>query len=207
MFVWRDLDMKTASKRLRIMVMPFAVPFLTAVIFVAYQISPGQSFNFFTRYGVFTYSSLGLRCFGELVFPMINSTTLFVALLFISSLIPIIIVTPFTDFFIRPFKDVTGFESFEKVCEAIKSFIAQRSKREKLLFAALTLTIILACLFLLLWFLSLLGILTVNFRFSTFLGLLFVSNYLVVLYSGFRIERALKKICGNCPKIVKNRSV
>jgi hypothetical protein len=193
MFVWRDLDTKTASKRLRIMVMPFVVPFLTAVIFVAYQISPGQSFNFFTGYGVFTYSSLGLRYFGELVFPMINSITVFVALLFISSLIPIIIVAPFTDFFIRPFKDVTGFESFEKVCEAIKSFIAQGSKREKLLVAVLTLTSILALLFLSLVFLNWLGIIAINLSSSWFLLLLFVSNYSVALYSGFRIERVLKK--------------
>ncbi|MEM3587864.1 MAG: hypothetical protein QXO71_11155, partial [Candidatus Jordarchaeaceae archaeon] len=63
MFNWRGLDTREVLKRLYRVVMPFAVPFLVAVIFVAYQNSLGQSFNFFTCYGVFTYSSFGLRYF------------------------------------------------------------------------------------------------------------------------------------------------
>lgn len=124
--------------------------------------------------------------------PVFTGTTvLMVALFFIS--LPFLVIVMWTAFFTRLFKDVKGFENYGKVCEGITSFIVQGSKREKLFATALTLTIILACLFLSLWFLSGLGILTVNFRFSTLLGLLFVGNYLVALYFGFRIERALKK--------------
>lgn len=192
MFVWCELDTKTVLKRLRILVIPFAVTFLISVIYVLYQSLLGYSFKFFTGYGLFfELTSSGLKLFGDLLVPVVTGTTVFMALLFISSLVPIFVIPPFTNFFICPFVEVRGFENYGKVCEGI-TFIFQGSKRVKLFAAAFTLTIILACLFLSLWFLSGLGILAVNLSFSRFLGLLFVSNFLAALYFGFRIERALK---------------
>ncbi len=121
MFLWRDLDTKIALKRLRILVIPFGVLFLIPIVYFAYQNFLGFSFRFFTGYGVFEYTFLGIKYFGEPVFPVVTGATVFVALLFVSSLVPIFVIAPFTNFIIRPFVDVRGFENYGKVCEGITS--------------------------------------------------------------------------------------
>ena len=128
---------------------------------------------------------------GELVIPVITSTTVFiVALLFIS--LPLAVISTWTAPFTRPFKDVKGFEKFGKVHEGVKSFIVQGSKREKLIVAAFTLTITMAFLS---WSLVLLGCcgISVLNKVSAFLVLLLVINILGAFYFGRRVEQALKK--------------
>ncbi|MHA1209757.1 MAG: hypothetical protein ACTSRF_11125, partial [Candidatus Freyarchaeota archaeon] len=91
MCVWRGLDTKTALKRLYILYIPFAVLFWVAGIFPFYQELLGYSFNYFTEYGVFEYTSLGIKYFGDLLFPVITSFTVFVVMLFFFSLTPFLI--------------------------------------------------------------------------------------------------------------------
>ncbi len=127
---------------------------------------------------------------GELVIPVITSTTVFiVALLFIS--LPLAVISTWTAPFTRPFKDVKGFEKFGKVHGEIKSFIVQLSNKEKLIVVAFTLTSILAYLFASLWVTAQFGMLPSYF--SDFFFLLFPINLLGSLYFGSRIERVLKR--------------
>ncbi|MFB0561132.1 MAG: hypothetical protein ACETWM_07945 [Candidatus Lokiarchaeia archaeon] len=193
MCVWRELDTKSVLKRLRVLSIIFAVPVLIAIIFVFYQDFLGYSVEFYSGYGLFfEYTSLGLKYLGELIFPLITNATVFIALIFIISLTPLLIINTWIAFFIRPFKDVRGFENYGKVCKETESFIVQGSNREKLIVVAFTLTSILTYLFASLWFTGELGMLTPTY-FSSFLLFLFIIDLLGLLYFGFRIERALKR--------------
>jgi len=190
MLIWRDLDTRSALKRFQILVVLSLVPVSVLLAFELYFISLGHS-SFFIGYAVFEYTSLGIKWGGELVIPVITGTTVFiVALLFIS--LPLVVIGTWTAPFTRPFKDVKGFEKFGKVREEIKSFIVQGSKREKLIVAAFTLTITMAFLS---WSLVLLGWrgISVLNKVSAFLVLLWAINLLGALYSGGKVEQALKK--------------
>ncbi|MHA1362953.1 MAG: hypothetical protein ACTSP1_10590 [Candidatus Freyarchaeota archaeon] len=190
MFVWRDLDTKIALKRLNILHVLSLLPLFVAITFTFYFNFLSYSFSFFTGYGLFEYTSLGIKRGGELVIPVITSTTVFiVALLFIS--LPLVVIGTWTAPFTRPFKDVKGFEKFGKVREEIKSFIVQLSNKEKLIVVAFTLTSILAYLFASLWFTVQFGMLPPYF--SSFLLFLFLINLLGFLYFGSRIEGVLKR--------------
>ena len=166
------------------------LPLFVAITFTFYFNFLSYSFSFFTGYGLFEYTSLGIKRGGELVIPVITSTTVFiVALLFIS--LPLVVIGTWTAPFTRPFKDVKGFEKFGKVREEIKSFIVQLSNKEKLIVVAFTLTSILAYLFASLWFTVQFGMLPPYF--SSFLLFLFLINLLGFLYFGSRIEGVLKR--------------
>ncbi len=191
MFVWRGLDTKSVLKRLYILCIPFAVLFWIAAIFPFYQELLGYSFTFFTGYGVFEYTSLGIKYFGDLLFPVITSVTVFVVVLFFLSLTPFLITGLWISF-IRPFKDVKGFEKAEKVSEVIESLTVQGSKREKLIVAAFMLTSILAVLFFSIVFLGWLGILTLNIHSLIFLTIPPPIFLLVALHFESRIQRLLK---------------
>ncbi|MEX2706626.1 MAG: hypothetical protein Q6352_015445 [Candidatus Freyrarchaeum guaymaensis] len=170
---------------------PFLVVYSIAVVFTFYQYFFGFSFRFFTGYGLFfEFTSFGLRCFGELVFSVITGTTVLVVLLFVVPLAPLLVMGTWINFFVRPLKNVRGFENYGKVCEAVKLFTSQGPKGKRLT-AATALTIILAYLFLLLWFLAWFGIVTVNLS-SLFLGL-GITSLLLMFYFGFRIERELRE--------------
>nr|MDO8061669.1 hypothetical protein [Candidatus Freyrarchaeum guaymaensis] len=161
------------------------LPLFVAITFTFYFNFLSYSFSFFTGYALLEYTSLGIKKAGELVIPVITSTTVFiVALLFIS--LPIIVISTWTAPFTRPFKDVKGFEKFGKVHEEIKSFIVQLSNKEKLIVVAFTLTSILAYLFASLWFTAQFGMLPSYF--SNFLLLLFPINLLAfrILGRGLR---------------------
>jgi hypothetical protein len=191
MLVWRDLDTESALKRLQILGVLSLVPLFVAITFTFYFNFLSYSFSFFTDYALFEYTSLGIKRGGELVIPVITSTTVFiVALLFIS--LPLVVIGTWTAPFTRPFKDVEGFEKFGKVREEIKSFIVQLSNRGKLIVVAFTLTSILAYLFASLWFTVQFGMLIPPY-FSSFLLFLFPINLLGSLYFGSRIERVLKR--------------
>ena len=192
MCVWRGLDTKTALKRLYILYIPFAVLFGVAGIFPFYQELLGYSFNNFTGYGVFEYTSLGIKYFGDLLFPVITSFTVFVVMLFFFSLTPFLI-TGFWIVLIRPFKNVKGFEKAERVCEVIESLIVQGSKKEKLIVAAFMLTNILAVLFFSIVFLGWLGILKLNIHSLIFLTIPPPTLLLVALRFESRIQHLLKK--------------
>jgi len=191
--VWSGLDVETAVKRLRLLAIPFAVPFLAAVIYVAHQNLLLHSFRFVTWYGVFRYTPRGLEYFGELVFPVVTGAAVLMGIVFVFSLPPVLLVGPFADFFMRPFKGRRGFESFGRVCGAVRSFTARGSRKEKLLLTVLILSVALALLSLSLAFLSWLGIVSVNMDISRLLLLLFASNYIVSLFCGVKIEQALQK--------------
>ncbi len=191
MFVWRDLDTRSAVRRLRILGVPFAVLFLIPLIFVLYQALLGFSFSFYAGYGlVFELTSSGLKLFGNLVVPVVTGTTLFMALLYILSLPILLIIFTWANVFVGSFKGVEVFENGGKVCEGIKSFIAQGSNREKILIVAHTLALILACLFGPLYFIERFGILVTPYL-SIFL-MLFLISFIGFAYSGIKIEQALK---------------
>ncbi|MEM3561867.1 MAG: hypothetical protein QXR19_01440 [Candidatus Jordarchaeaceae archaeon] len=166
--------------------------FWIAAIFPFYQELLGYSFTFFTRYGVFEYTSLGIKYFGEPVFPVITSATVFVVMLFFLSLAPLLITGLWISF-IRPFKDVKGFEKSEKVSEVIEFLTVQGSKREKLIFVAFMLTSILAALFFSIVFLGWFGILTLNIHYLIFLTIPPPIFLLVALHFESRVQRLLKK--------------
>jgi len=193
--VWKELDTKTALKRLYILSAPFLVAYSIVVVFTFYQYFFGFSFRSFTGYGLFfEFTSFGLKCFGELVFPVITGTTVLVVLLFIVPLASLLVMGTWINSFVRPLKNVRGFENYGKVCEAVKLFTSQGPKGKRLT-AATALTIILAYLFLLLWFLAWFGIVTVNLS-SLFLGL-GITSLLLMFYFGFRIERELQEYAKN----------
>jgi len=193
--VWKELDTKTALKRLYILSAPFLVVYSIVVVFTFYQYFFGFSFRFFTGYGLFfEFTSFGLRCFGELVFPVITGTTVLVVLLFIVPLAPLLVMGTWINSFVRPLKNVSGFENYGKVCEAVRLFTSQDPKGKRLA-AATALAIILAYLFLSPWFLTLFGIVTVNLS-SPFPGL-GATSLLLVFYFGFRIERELQEYAKN----------
>ncbi|MHA1644046.1 MAG: hypothetical protein ACTSV0_03340 [Candidatus Freyarchaeota archaeon] len=145
---------------------------------------------FYRLWIIFRVHFFGLRYFGELVFSVITGTTVLVVLLFIVPLAPLLVIGTWINFFVRPLKNVSGFENYGKVCEAVKLFTSQGPKGKRLT-AATALAIILAYLFLLLWFLTLFRIVTVNLS-SLFLGL-GITSLLLVFYFGFRIERELRE--------------
>ncbi|MFB0561133.1 MAG: hypothetical protein ACETWM_07950 [Candidatus Lokiarchaeia archaeon] len=190
MFVWRDLDTKSALKRLKILGILSSVPLFVVSTFTIYFNFVGYSFSFFTGYALFEYTSLGIKWGGEWVIPVFTGTTVSIVAIFFISL-PFVVIGSLAAFFTRPFEDVKGFEKFGKVREEVKSFIVRGSKREKLHVAAFTLTWILMFLFWSLLFLGWLGILVLNTGLA-FLGLLFAINLLGALYFGGRVEQALK---------------
>ncbi len=188
--VWRDLDTRSALKRLQILVILSSVPLFVAITFTIYFNFLGYSFNFFTGYALFEYSSLGIKWGGEWVIPVFTGTTVFLVALFFISL-PFAVIGSLAAAFTHPFKDVKGFEKFGKVSDVVKSFIVRGSKRERLHVAAFTLIWILMFLFFSLFFLGWLGILVLN-KGLAFLGLLWTINILVALYFRGRVERRLK---------------
>ncbi|MEM3561866.1 MAG: hypothetical protein QXR19_01435 [Candidatus Jordarchaeaceae archaeon] len=194
MVIWRDLDTESALKRLQILGLLSLVPVFVYTAFVLYFISAGRSSFFFIGYAVFEYTSLGIKWGGELVVPFSSATTVFVVVVVLLFLIfsPFIVIGTLGASFTRPFKNVKGFEKFGKVREGVKSFIAQGSKREKLIVAAFTLASITAFLLWSLVLLSLLGISVLN-KGLGFLGLLWAINLLAVIYFRGRVEQALKK--------------
>jgi hypothetical protein len=191
MLIWRDLDTRSALKRLQILVILSSVPLFVVSTFTIYINFLGYSFRFFTGYALFEYTSLGIKWGGEWVIPVFTSTTVFVVALFFISL-PFVVIGSLVAVFTRPFEDVKGFEKFGKVCDEVKSFIVRGSKRERLHIAAFTLILILMFLFFSLFFLGWLGILVLN-KGLAFLGLLWAINILVALYFRGRVEQALKK--------------
>jgi len=61
MFVWRDLDTKIALKRLNILHVLSLLPLFVAITFTFYFNFLSYSFSFFTGYGLFEYTSLGIK--------------------------------------------------------------------------------------------------------------------------------------------------
>jgi len=193
MFVWRDLDTRSALKMFQILVVLSLVPVSVLLAFELYFISLGHS-SFFIGYAVFEYTSLGIKWGGELVIPFSTATTVFVVYVVVLFFIflPFVVIGILGASFTRPFKDVKGFEKFGKVHEGVKSFIVQGSKREKLIVAAFTLTITMEFLSCSLVLLGCCGISVLN-KVSAFLVLLLVINILGAFYFGRRVEQALKK--------------
>ena len=191
--VWKELDTKTALKRLKVLVVSFLVPFLIPITFVLYQNLLGYSFSFFTGYALLEYTSLGIKKGGELVVPIFTGVTVFMVTLFFISL-PFLAIGCWAALSIRPFENVKGFEKLGKVLEKTRFLIVQGSRKGKLHVAAFTLTWILMLLFLSLWFISSLGILVLNTGSLSFLGLLWTINLLGALYFGRRVEQSLKNM-------------
>lgn len=194
MFVWRDLDTKTVLRRIYFLAVPFLVLLLMAVAFVLYQYFWGFSFPFFTGYGLFfELTPFGLKLFGNLLVPMVSSTAVFVAFLFIVSFAAILVLGTCINVFISPFRGTSGFENYGRVYEKTKRVIFQESKKGRQFAAAITLTITLAYLFLSLWFLSELGILVVNLNVTQLLLGFALVNILLSIYFEFRIQSILRK--------------
>lgn len=61
MFVWRDLDTKSALKRLNILYVLSLLPLCVAITFTFYFNFISYSFSFFTGYALFEYTSLGIK--------------------------------------------------------------------------------------------------------------------------------------------------
>jgi len=177
-------------KRFQILVVLSSALLFGAFFFTIFQDVLGYSFSFFAGYALFKYTSLGIKWGGDWVIPVFTSTTVFLVALFFISL-SFAVIGSLAAFFIRPFKDVKGFEKFGKVREEVKSFIVKESKRVKLLVAAFSLIWILVFLFLSLLFLGWLGILVLN-KGLAFFGLLWAINFLVALYLRGRVEQTLK---------------
>lgn len=188
MLVWRDLDTESALKRFQILHVLSLMPLFVVLISTIY-FHLSYSFSFFTGFAFLKCTPLGIRWGGELVIPVVTSTTVFmVAFLFISLPFEAIFMCAIT--FSRPFKDVKGFEKFGRVYEEIKPFIVQLSNREKLIVIAFILTSILTYLFISLWLTVQLGMLTSTYS-SSFLFISLI-NLLGFLYFNSRIKRVLK---------------